>query len=121
MTAPDDDAIREAALKLLRDALADAQTRYEGAASAYEELKKERDELAFKLGQEVARGRDAGKFVDHALAVIPYVRATVSPGNRFPGSREHWCEVHEGRADSSVVQLDNLEREAMAIRARGGK
>ena len=68
----------------------------------------ERNELAFKLGEEVAKNE---RLREAIVRVVPYVRATLLRGNRceVPGKPE-WEGVHVGRAESSIVQLTNLER-----------
>lgn len=60
---------------------------------------------------------EVGRFVERTLSVISYVRATLSPGNRFSTERKDWEAVHVGRAASSCAQLDHLEREALKVRA----
>ena len=55
------------------------------------------------------------KLQDEVLRVVPYVQATVSPGNRFASkdlNRRDWVEVHLGRADQSYHMLRDLEAKA---------
>lgn len=45
------------------------------------------------------------------IEAVPYVRATISPGNHFESkTRPGWIEIHAGRADSSYHFLDQLEK-----------
>jgi len=53
--------------------------------------------------------------------VVPYVAATLAPGNRFPSKeRPAWVEIHGGRCSSSVNQLEWLLKEAKSLRESSG-
>lgn len=42
-------------------------------------------------------------------STVPYVTATINPHFRWKGD---WCEIHRGRAFSSLQQLEHLEKMA---------
>jgi len=55
--------------------------------------------------------------------VVPYVTASIDPkgGNAFEGDQAGWVLVHEGRAGSSVQQLNELRRLAKDLTECAGK
>lgn len=55
--------------------------------------------------------------IQHLEDSIPYVDATIGPGGTV-SSRERpgWVEVHKGRAESSRNQLNNILKEARALK-----
>ncbi len=63
------------------------------------------------------------KLIERIEQIVPYVTATLGRGNTFTiqkmegyGDPKDWVGVHAGRARSSEVQLDNLLKEARALK-----
>jgi epoxyqueuosine reductase QueG len=51
------------------------------------------------------------KLKSSVISAVPYVRATISPGNHFKSKeRPDWIEIHAGRADQSCRFLDQLQQ-----------
>jgi len=50
-------------------------------------------------------------------ASVPYINATIDPRHAFPSEkRPDWCEIHKGRAGSSVNQLNGLLNAAKELK-----
>lgn len=62
------------------------------------------------------------ELIEHIHRVVPCVTATIGHGGRLVDKpKPDWIAIHEGRANSSVRQLDNLEAAAKAhARRRAG-
>lgn len=54
--------------------------------------------------------------VDMIEMIVPYVTATLSTGNRFPGKMPDWVEISKGRCISSERQLEQLLKLAKEMR-----
>ncbi len=69
--------------------------------------------------------RHPDEAVEELLAYIeqtvPYVQATINPGNTFPSKeRPGWVEIHDGRAHSSERQLEGIMEKVRRIRVGCG-
>jgi hypothetical protein len=57
------------------------------------------------------------KLIERVEQVVPYVLATLSPGNRIRvPDKPDWVQVHKGRCFSSNNQLEILLREAQELK-----
>lgn len=80
------------------------------------------DSLRAQLAERDATIAVMVKVLEHVAVVVPYVTATISPGNTFPTKRDEWVEVHAGRAASSCRQLEGLrKRSDQALSSDAGK
>lgn len=57
------------------------------------------------------------ELVEKVEQVVPYVLATISPGNTFRTENSDWTKIHTGRMESSYRQLTNL----LDLAQRGSK
>jgi hypothetical protein len=61
--------------------------------------------------------RKLGKLIDHIEQVVPYVTATLGPGNRLTvEGHTEWTGIHKGRCFSSHRQLEQLVGEARKMK-----
>jgi hypothetical protein len=83
------------------------------------------DELREAIDGAETRGYDLATLIDRIITIVPYVTATIGPGNTFDiekmrhpfkGAAKDWVAVHRGRASSSRNQLASLLKEAQAMK-----
>ncbi len=63
--------------------------------------------------------KDVEELLQYLEDTVPYVQATISPGNAFRYERKDWVVVHEGRVISSRRQLDGIMEKARRLRSSG--
>lgn len=60
-------------------------------------------------GELLGTATELEKLKSRIRSIVPYVTATIDPHFRWKGD---WCEIHRGRAFSSLRQLEHLEKMA---------
>lgn len=59
--------------------------------------------------KEMTEAEKLAELIRKIEVIVPYVTATLGPGNRFPSPRQpDWVEIHGGRCVSSERQLESL-------------
>lgn len=60
-------------------------------------------------GSQMTDEQKLAKLIQNIEESVPYIEATLSPGNHFKSKeRPDWIEIHGGRASSSYNQLKHL-------------
>lgn len=54
--------------------------------------------------------------IDKIEAYVPYVEATIAPGNFFQSDNPDWVQIHKGRAGSSRNQLKIILEQARELK-----